>query len=129
MRAKGRSGLLAICSAKLHGAQVAAGAIRSRLPPGWLADFKPGSGADGGLLTIRGTDGRRAKLRVISRKRVSPKDVPHIVTQADDPSHLLLVASFLNARARELLAHANASYIDATGNLRWCGGAGGRQAA
>jgi hypothetical protein len=35
-----------------------------------------------------------------------------------DADRLLLVAPFLSPRARELLAEANASYFDATGNLR-----------
>jgi hypothetical protein len=70
------------------------------------------------LLSLRGADGRRAKLTVVSRKRVSPKDVPHLVSKAEGADRLLLVAPFLSPRARELLAQANASYIDATGNLR-----------
>jgi hypothetical protein len=40
------------------------------------------------------------------------------VSQAEDADRLLLVAPFVSARARELLADANTSYIDATGNLR-----------
>jgi hypothetical protein len=98
--------------------RAAADAVRDRLPPGWSAELEPGSGDEDGQLTLRGADGRRANLRVVSRKRVSPKDVPHLVSQAEDASRLLLVAPFLSARARELLADANASYIDATGNLR-----------
>ena len=98
-------------------ARAAADAVRDRLPPGWSAEVKPGPGDEDGQLTLRAPDGRRANLRVVSRKRVSPKDVPHLASQADDASRLLLVAPFLSARARELLAAANASYIDATGNL------------
>ena len=81
-------------------------------------ELRPGSGDDQGLLSLRGADGRRAKLTVVSRKRVSPRDVPHLVSQAEDADRLLLVAPFLSPRARELLADANASYFDATGNLR-----------
>lgn len=99
-------------------ARAAADAVRDRLPPGWSAELEPGPGDEDGRLTLRGADGRRAKLRVVSRKQVSPKDVPHLVSQAEDASRLLLVAPFLSARARELLADANASYVDATGNLR-----------
>src|SRR5690606_15644047 len=51
-------------------------------------------------------------------KRVSPKDVPHLTSRAEDAERLLLVAPFLSSRARELLAEAGASYFDATGNLR-----------
>lgn len=99
-------------------ARAAANTVRDRLPPGWSAELEPGSGDEDSLLILRGADGRRAKLRVVSRKQVSPKDVPRLVSQAEDTSRLLLVAPFLSARARELLASANASYVDATGNLR-----------
>jgi hypothetical protein len=81
-------------------------------------ELRPGLEDEEGLLSLRGADGRRAKLTVVSRKRVSPKDVPHLVSQAEDADRLLLVAPFLSPRARELLAEANASYIDTTGNLR-----------
>ena len=96
----------------------AADALRERLPPGWSVELRPGT--NGGVqLTLRASDGRRAKLAVVSRKRVSPKDVPHLVRQAEGAAgQLLLVAPFLSPRAREMLADANASYVDATGNLR-----------
>jgi hypothetical protein len=99
-------------------ARAAADAVRHRLPPGWSAELDPGSGDADGLLTVRGADGRQGKLRVVSRKRVSPKDVSYLVSQAEDAERLLVAAPFLSPRARELLAEANASYIDATGNLR-----------
>lgn len=102
----------------LTNARAAAKAVRDRLPSGWSTDLEQGSGDEDGLLTLRGADGRRAQLRVVSRKQVSPKDVPGLMSQAEDASRLLLVAPFLSARARELLADANASYVDATGNLR-----------
>jgi hypothetical protein len=69
-------------------------------------------------MTLRGADGRRAGLTVLARKRVSPRDVPHLVRQARDARRLLVIAPFLSARTRELLVGANASYVDATGNLR-----------
>lgn len=99
-------------------ARAATDAVRERLPPGWSVELRPSSGDKLGLLSLRSADGRRAKLTVVSRKRVSPKDVPHLLSQAGDTHPLLLVAPFLSPRARELLADANASYFDATGNLR-----------
>ena len=93
-------------------------AVRDRLPPGWSAELQPGPGDEDDLLTLQGPNGRRAQLTVVSRRRVGPKDVPYLVSQAEDATALLLVAPFLGARARELLANANASYMDATGNLR-----------
>lgn len=93
-------------------------AVRRRLPPGWTAKLGPGSRDADGVVTLRGADGRRARLTVLARKRVSPKDVPHLVSQVRDASRLLLIAPFLSGRTRELLVGANASYADATGNLR-----------
>lgn len=114
MRNKLKSGTVSPRSA----VQVAAEAVRARLPSGWAAELRPGAGGKEGLLTLRGAGGRRAKLTVVFRKRVSPKDVLHLVGQAQEPSSLLLVAPFLSARCRELLADTNVSYVDATGNLR-----------
>ena len=96
--------------------RAAVDAIRRRLPPDWSVELSPGS--EQGLLSLQGGDGRSAKLTVVSRKRVSPKDVPHLTSRAEDAERLLLVAPFLSSRARELLAEAGASYFDATGNLR-----------
>jgi hypothetical protein len=98
--------------------RVAVDAVRKRLPPGWSAELRSAAGGENHLLILRGADGRRTKLKVVSRKRVSPKDVPYLVRQTKDADQLLLVAPFLSVRARELLADANASYVDATGNLR-----------
>jgi hypothetical protein len=100
------------------GVRAAAEAVRERLPPGWSAELGPSSRDADGLLTLRGPGGRRAKLTVLSRRRVSPKDVAHLVSQVEDAGRMLLVAPFLSPRARELLADADASYADATGNLR-----------
>ena len=97
--------------------RTAADALRKRLPPGWAVDLR--SGSDGGdLLTLRSPDGRRAKLMVVSRKRVSPRDVADLLRQAGRATEQLLVVPFLSPRARELLVEANASYVDDTGNLR-----------
>lgn len=92
--------------------------LRERLPPGWSVELRARTNGQD-LLTLRASDGRRAKLTVVSRKRVSPKEVPHLVRQAEAAEgQLLVIAPFLSPRARELLADANASYVDATGNVR-----------
>jgi hypothetical protein len=93
-------------------------AVRRRLPPGWAVDLRPGGDGDDELLTVRSPDGRRAKLKVVSRRRVLPRDVAHLVAQPSRAGGRLLVAPFLSPRAQELLADANASYVDETGNLR-----------
>jgi hypothetical protein len=96
--------------------RLAAEALRRRLPSGWVVELRPEGSADG-LLTLRAPDGRRARLKLVSRKRVLPRDVAHLMTQAGSAQRML-VAPFLSPRARELLAAANASYADETGNLR-----------
>jgi len=97
--------------------RLAAEALRRRLPPGWDVRLQSGGSGDG-LLTLRAPDGRRAKLSVLSRKRVLPRDIAHVLAQGGNPAERMLVAPFLSPRARELLAGANASFADETGNLR-----------
>ncbi len=99
------------------GGRTAVDALRRRLPPDWAVELRAGSDGDG-LLTLRSPDGRRAKLAVVSRMRVLPRDVAHLVGLPGRAAERLLVAPFLSPRARELLAEANASYLDDTGNLR-----------
>jgi hypothetical protein len=97
--------------------RVAARAIRARLPPGWSVEFRSEDGEP--VLSLRAPDGRSADLAVVARRRVLPRDVPNLLRQATDRAQrLLLVAPFLSPRARDLLIEANASYADATGNLR-----------
>jgi hypothetical protein len=54
--------------------RTAADALRRRLPPGWAIELRAGSNGND-LLTLRSPDGRRAKLTVVSRKRVLPRDI------------------------------------------------------
>lgn len=68
------------------------------------------------MLTLRGSDGRSADLALVARKALVPRDVSAVVTNA--PASPLVVAPFLGARTRDLLAEADVSYADATGNLR-----------
>jgi hypothetical protein len=55
---------------------------------------------------------------VVARKRVLPRDIAHLLGQPVRGADRLLVAPFLSPRTQELLADANASYIDDTGNIR-----------
>lgn len=99
-------------------ARTAAQAIRDRLPPGWSVEIQAPRG-DEPTLELRASDGREARLLVVVRRQVQPRDVPNLLRQAADRSErMLLVAPFLSPRARELLAEGGASYADATGNLR-----------
>ena len=88
--------------------------VRRRLPPGWSAEARAGDPAS--VLTLRGTDSRKADLVVVVRKGLVPRDVPALVASAGQPA--LVVSTFLGGRARELLAQAGMCYADATGNFR-----------
>lgn len=97
--------------------RTAAGVVQDRLPPGWSVEIR--SGPAGPELVLKALDGRESRLGVIVRKRVQPRDVPHLLAQvgAEDMSRLLL-APFLSPRARELLTEGGMSFVDGTGNLR-----------
>ena len=92
-------------------------AIRACLPPGWFVELRSEKGEP--VLLLRAPNGRAVDLAVVARRRVLPRDVPNLLRQAvQRGQRLLLVAPFLSPRARDLLIEANASYADATGNLR-----------
>ncbi|TDI47136.1 MAG: hypothetical protein E2P02_03910 [Acidobacteria bacterium] len=91
--------------------------MRDRLPPGWSVELRSESGEP--VLSLQAPDGRAAELAVVARRRVLPRDVPNLLRQATGRAQrLLLVGPFLSPRSRDLLIEANASYADATGNLR-----------
>ena len=109
MRNRGSNGTLPV--------RFVADALQRRLPPEWRVREQPDTGA-GAVLSVCAPDGRSAELKVVWRKRVPPRDVAHILTQQGRPGERILVAPFLSPRARELLATANVSFADQTGNLR-----------
>lgn len=85
--------------------------VRRRLPPGWTAEER----ADD-ILRLSGPSLRSVELPIIARKRLVPRDVPALLSRTKKP--VMVVASYLGERARELLAEGGASYADATGNVR-----------
>ena len=102
-----------------EGRRGVAESVRRRLPPGWSADFGGTRLGGQGVLLLKAADGRRAKLSILSRKRVIPREVPHLVQQfGDGAGQILLVAPFIGERSRQLLAESGVSYADGTGNLR-----------
>lgn len=99
--------------------RAAAAIVRARLPPGWFVELRAGEAGGERLFTLRAADGRFAELTIVSRKRVSPRDVPNLLRQArGNDAPILVIAPFLGERSRELLVEEGASYVDATGNLR-----------
>jgi hypothetical protein len=98
-------------NAVINGTKLALAGVTRRLPPGWAAKERPGI-RDSIVLELRATDGRRARLDIIARKGLSPRDVPALVATAG--KRALVVSPYLSGRTRELLAEAGVSYADAT---------------
>lgn len=88
--------------------------VRHRLPPGWRGEERRNQGVS--LLRLSGPDKRTVDLPIIPRKSLLPRDVPALLSRAEQPT--LVVSSYLGGRARELLAQGGASYADASGNVR-----------
>lgn len=74
------------------------------------------------MLRLRAPDGKSAVLVVEAKTVVDTRDVPALKERlrADDPAagEAMVVARYLSPRARESLAAAGMSYLDATGNVR-----------
>lgn len=85
--------------------------VRRRLPPGWTAEEQTPS-----TLRLSAPDQRSVELPIITRKGLVPRDVPALLSRVERP--VMVVASYLGERTRELLAQGGASYADVTGNVR-----------
>jgi hypothetical protein len=89
--------------------------LQSRLPPSWRVLGKPFAST----LTLRAPDGSTARLPVLRRKSLDPRDVVILGRSPQETlAGTLVTAPFLSRRTRELLTQAGASYADASGNLR-----------
>lgn len=87
--------------------------LRRRLPPGWSAEE---GGGHVPVLRLAGPDKRGVELPMVMRKGLTPRDIPALLANVEQP--VLVVCAYLGGRARELLAQGGASYADATGNVR-----------
>lgn len=95
----------------------AAVAIGECLPFGWSVALQTGQA--GTELVLHATDGREARLAVVARRRVEPREVPYLLAQnSGQENRILLVVPFLSPRARELLTTGGMNFVDGTGNLR-----------
>ena len=103
--------------------------VGEKLPPAWSVTSKPEVRGRGGrsdvLLTLTAPDGTTATILVEAKRVVEPRDVTSVLQQltsyrdaSDGAAVLMVAASFLSPRARELLEDAGAGWFDATGNLR-----------
>lgn len=103
--------------------QLVRATLGSRLPAGWSTEVDRRSRRADAVLRLSGPDGRSATVVVEAKSVVDARDVPAIKSQMqfdDDPdaSGGMVVARYLSPRAREALAEAGMSYLDATGNVR-----------
>ena len=88
------------------------------LPPNWIVVLG-GAGEKLSEICLTAPDGRSARLNVVTRRQVAPRDVSNLLGRIERRTGpLLLVAPFLGPRTCELLTEGGASYADATGNFR-----------
>lgn len=70
-------------------------------------------------MSLRAPDGTTARLAVLGRRKLEPKDVMALrVASKDALRGTLVTAPFLSPRTRQLLTEAGANYADASGNVR-----------
>jgi len=97
-------------------------ALEDCLPAAWHVDMRlPQEFGAAALLTISAPDGSAARVAVVTKRRVDPRDVPQLLEQHHPygtADALLVAAPFLGQRTRERLRTAGVGYMDATGNLR-----------
>jgi hypothetical protein len=110
-----------------HGAELVAlvyKMLRTQFPPSWHLDTiraKSGSHDPDIKLALAAPDGTKTSIAVEVKRRVDPRDVPHLLDQHSrdrTADALPIAAPFLGLRTREQLSSAGVSYADATGNLR-----------
>ena len=103
--------------------------LRQRLPPGWTVIQKASPSTmkprPDFLLDLTEPKGERARIGVITKASVEPKDVAFLAEQLQGSSKVLggevvplIVAPFLSLSTRQRLAELGIPYADATGNIR-----------
>jgi len=103
---------------------IAREALRTRFPLTWSQEKTAAGPPFDGVLALRAPDGRAARLRLEVKSVLNARDVPLIAERLaasvgnGTPTFDVVVARYLSPRAREALAAANLSYVDATGNVR-----------
>lgn len=89
--------------------------VAKRLPPAWRLETRPKAST----VSLRAPDGTTARLTVLRRRKLEPKDVQTLRTSSQQGlKGTLVAADFLSPRTRQLLREAGASYADASGNMR-----------
>lgn len=106
----------------------AIGAIRSRLPHGWVLDvFEEPLGSEPGpdaILELEGPNGELGRIVVQAKRLLEARDVPMIKDRISDavggrfgPVLPMIVTRYLNPRVRSRLEAEDLAYADATGNI------------
>jgi hypothetical protein len=102
--------------------------LESKMPPGWSVEgSQEGLDYAGGRLdarlTLKGPNGSGSTIAIEERDSLSPRTVLSLISgqvqiarNMGAPFSLMVIAPWLSARTRELLAEQNLSYIDLTGN-------------
>jgi hypothetical protein len=105
--------------------------LAARLPMSWGVDLvlqpADGRGRPDALLRLQAPDGTSAKLPIEAKPILNARDVPVVMSQlasaqggaGEGLGPPVVVSRYLSPRARDALAEAGASYLDATGNLRF----------
>src|SRR5712692_10092077 len=109
-------------------ARLVLAALSSRLPAAWTAslDEQPSVGSlrPDAVLRVCAPDGTTVQWIVEAKTGVEPRAIPSVLDQirryqdALAGSSALAVAPYLGPRTRAWLAAEDASYVDATGNMR-----------
>ena len=87
--------------------------LRALLPDDWnvtVAHRQP----DRGIISIADDDGAEATVSVLTRHRLEPRDIERL-PQPEGP--VIVAASWLSPRSRELLRDSQIGFLDQTGNV------------
>lgn len=87
--------------------------LRALLPDDWnvtVAHRQP----DRGIISIADDDGAEATVSVLTRHRLEPRDIERL-PQPEGP--VIVAASWLSPRSRELLRESQIGFLDQTGNV------------
>jgi hypothetical protein len=87
--------------------------LRGLLPDDWgvtVAHRQP----DVGIISIADDDGTEATVSVVTRHRLEPRDIDRL-PQPEGP--VIVAASWLSPRSRELLRESQIGFLDHTGNV------------
>lgn len=111
-------------------AQAAVAWLRDRLPQAWevgptsRAEFRTPDGSVDAAIDLRGPNGTFTTMVVEAKRAFGPRDVERLLTGVGRTLRtlaghipILLVAPWLSARTRELLAAEGLNFFDLTGNV------------